>query len=134
MCFAAGLMKWLIVLLASLAPFARGQAPSFRNDVQPILAKSGCSSGACHGAAAGQGGFRLSLRGYDDEGDYLALTRGAFGRRVNVVEPAKSLILLKATSAVAHKGGDRFKVHSPEWQTLVDWVAHGAPGPKESDA
>src|SRR2546425_4993162 len=27
---------------------------SFRNHVQPVLAKMGCSSGACHGAAAGQ--------------------------------------------------------------------------------
>src|SRR5256885_107189 len=29
---------------------------SFRNHVQPVLAKFGCSSGACHGAAAGQNG------------------------------------------------------------------------------
>ena len=36
---------------------------SFRNHVQPVLAKNGCSSGACHGAAAGQNGFKLSLRG-----------------------------------------------------------------------
>src|SRR4051794_11732897 len=49
----------------------------FRNHVQPILAKMGCSAGACHGAAAGQNGFKLSLRGYDDQGDYLALTRHA---------------------------------------------------------
>ncbi len=133
MCFAAGQMKWLVFLLALISPLARGEAPSFRNQVQPILAKTGCSAGACHGAAAGQGGFRLSLRGYDDEGDFLALTRGAFGRRVNLVEPAKSLILLKATSAVAHKGGERFKVHSPEWDILVDWIANGAPGPKAED-
>jgi hypothetical protein len=128
-------MKLLVLLLTvALAPFAMGEAPSFRNQVQPILAKAGCSAGACHGAAAGQGGFRLSLRGYDDEGDYLALTRGAFSRRVNLVEPAKSLILLKATSAVAHKGGERFKVHSPDWEILADWVANGAPGPKADDA
>ena len=54
-------------------------APSFRNQVQPILARFGCSSGACHGAAAGQGGFKLSLRGYDDEGDYLQITRSVLG-------------------------------------------------------
>ena len=29
-------------------------APSFRNQVQPILARFGCSTGACHGAAAGR--------------------------------------------------------------------------------
>ena len=34
------------------------------NDVVPILSRLGCSAGACHGAAQGKGGFRLSLRGY----------------------------------------------------------------------
>src|ERR1051325_8892881 len=53
---------------------------SFRNHVQPVLAKFGCSSGACHGAAAGKNGFKLSLRGYDDEGDFIALQRNSMGR------------------------------------------------------
>src|SRR5256886_2696676 len=78
---------------------------SFRNHVQPVLAKNGCSAGACHGAAAGQNGFKLSLRGYDDEGDFLTLTRGAYGRRVVPSDPARSLMLLKPTGAVPHKGG-----------------------------
>jgi hypothetical protein len=124
----------VVSLLLLLLCTARAETVTFRNDVQPILAKTGCSSGACHGAAAGQGGFRLSLRGYDNEGDFLALTRGAFGRRVNFAEPARSLILLKATSAVPHKGGERFKVDSPEWRAMVDWVASGAPGPRAEDA
>jgi len=106
---------------------------SFRNHVQPILMKAGCSAGACHGAAAGQGGFKLSLRGYDDEGDFLTLTRGAFGRRVDAVDPARSLLLMKATAAVPHRGGERFTVHSPEWKTMVEWVATGATGPKTDD-
>jgi hypothetical protein len=38
---------------------------SFRNHVESVLAKSGCSSGACHGAQAGKNGFKISLRGYD---------------------------------------------------------------------
>ena len=69
----------LLFVAWSLSAPARCEATntwSFRNDVQPILAKNGCNSGACHGAAAGQNGFKLSLRGYDDEGDYLTLTRG----------------------------------------------------------
>jgi hypothetical protein len=106
---------------------------SFRNHVQPILAKTGCSMGACHGAAAGQGGFKLSLRGYDDEGDFLALTRGAMGRRITPADPARSLLLLKPTAAVPHKGGDRFKVNSPEWNTLVGWIANGLPAPSAKD-
>jgi hypothetical protein len=123
-----------LILLLLLHVLARAETITFRNHVQPILAKSGCSTGACHGAAAGQGGFRLSLRGYDDEGDWLSLTRAAFGRRVNLAEPGRSLMLLKATSAVPHKGGERFKVESPEWRTLAEWIADGAPGPQAEDA
>jgi hypothetical protein len=85
---------------------------SFRNDVQPVLAKLGCNAGACHGAAAGQNGFKLSLRGYDNEGDYLALTHQALGRRVIPSDPGRSLMLLKPTRAVPHKGGKRFEVGS----------------------
>jgi hypothetical protein len=109
-------------------------APSFRNQVQPILAKFGCSSGACHGAAAGQGGFKLSLRGYDDEGDYLQITRSVLGRRVSLDEPARSLLLLKSTKAIPHKGGERFKTDSPEYKILAEWIAQGAPPPSEKDA
>ena len=44
--------------------------------------------------------------------------RGAFGRRITPSDPARSLILLKPTNAVPHKGGERFKVGSPEWTML----------------
>src|SRR5438067_8087770 len=112
---------------------ADGPSISFRNNVQPVLAKSGCNAGACHGAAAGQNGFKLSLRGYDDEGDYTTLTRQALGRRVNTTDPGRSLILLKATAAIPHKGGKRFEVDSAEYKILADWIAAGAPGPSASD-
>lgn len=108
-------------------------APSFRNEIQPILAKFGCSGGACHGAAAGQNGFKLSLRGYDDEGDYVALTRHALGRRIIPNDPARSLMLLKPTGAVPHKGGKKFDTDSLEYKILADWIASGAPGPKKED-
>jgi hypothetical protein len=107
---------------------------SFRNQVQPILARFGCSSGACHGSAAGQGGFRLSLRGYDDMGDYLNITRSAQGRRITLEDPSRSLLLMKATKAVPHKGGEKIKVDWPEYQILAEWIAQGAPGPQEKDA
>lgn len=105
----------------------------FRNQVQPVLAKTGCNAGACHGAAAGQNGFRLSLRGYDDEGDFLTLTRQAFGRRVNPSDPGRSFLLLKATGTVPHKGGQRFETGSLEYEILADWIASGAPGPSAED-
>ena len=53
---------------------------SFRNHVLPVLAKQGCNMGACHGALAGKGGFRLSLRGYDPKADHYTITREARGR------------------------------------------------------
>jgi Protein of unknown function (DUF1553)/Protein of unknown function (DUF1549)/Bacterial Ig-like domain (group 2) len=113
---------------------AFADAPSFRNEVQPILARFGCSSGACHGAAAGQGGFRLSLRGYDDDGDYISIVKSAQGRRINIDDPARSLFLLKSAKTIPHKGGERFKMDSPEYALLAEWIAHGAPGPKADEA
>jgi hypothetical protein len=106
---------------------------SFRNHVQPVLARFGCSSGACHGAAAGKNGFRLSLRGYDDDGDYFAITRHALGRRINLADPGRSLLLLKPTGAVPHKGGVRFGPESREYRVLAEWVAAGAPPPRADD-
>lgn len=124
----------VLLLVTASGAHAQEAAPSFRNQIQPILARYGCSSGACHGSAAGQGGFRLSLRGYDDAGDYLSITRSAQGRRVTVEDPAQSLLLLKATKRVPHKGGEKIKESWPEYQVLADWIAHGAPGPQEQDA
>lgn len=106
---------------------------SFRNHVQPLLAKNVCSSGACHGAAAGQNGFKLSLRGYDNEGDFLTLTRGALGRRVVPSDPGRSLMLLKPTGAVPHKGGKRFETNSLDYKVISEWIAAGTPGPKADD-
>jgi hypothetical protein len=106
---------------------------SFRNHVQPVLAKAGCSSGACHGAAAGQGGFKLSLRGYDNEGDFRAITRQALGRRIVPADPGRSLLLLKPTTTVAHKGGHRFDVDSLEYRVLSEWIAGGTPPPAKED-
>lgn len=106
---------------------------SFRNHVQPVLAKFGCSSGACHGAAAGKNGFRLSLRGYDDEGDWRALTRHAWGRRIVPSDPSASLLLRKPTGAMPHKGGVKIDPNGLEFRVLGEWIAGGAPAPKAED-
>jgi hypothetical protein len=107
---------------------------SFRNDVQPVLTKMGCNSGPCHGATAGKSGFKLTLRGYDSETDYLTLTHQALARRTERLEPAKSLILLKPTLAIPHGGGKRFAVDSPEYQVISGWIAQGMPAPQQADA
>jgi hypothetical protein len=106
---------------------------SFRNHVESVLTKSGCNMGACHGAAAGKGGFRLSLRGYDPESDFRTLTRQARGRRIVPSDPGRSLILTKPSGAIPHKGGLRFQVDSPEYRVLAEWIAAGQIGPSEDD-
>src|SRR5690242_11696193 len=100
---------------------------SFRNDVMAVLSKSGCNAGACHGNKNGKGGFKLSLRGESPSDDYVALTRDLSSRRINPLEPDKSLILMKATARLAHEGGMRFRKDSPEYQILRTWLATGAP-------
>ncbi|MGH7138797.1 MAG: DUF1549 domain-containing protein, partial [Pirellulales bacterium] len=106
---------------------------SFRNHVESVLAKAGCSSGACHGAQAGKNGFKLSLRGYDPEGDFNTITRQARGRRIVPSDPGRSLLLTKPTGAVPHKGGLRFRVNSLEYRVLADWIAAGTPPPLAND-
>jgi hypothetical protein len=108
-------------------------APSFRNHVIPMMTKIGCNSGACHGALAGKGGFKLSLRGYDPTADHFVMTRQALGRRVDKLEPAHSLVLLKPTMTVSHGGGQKLEVGSPDYQRFADWIASGAPGPRPDD-
>ncbi|MDQ3009975.1 MAG: DUF1553 domain-containing protein [Acidobacteriota bacterium] len=106
---------------------------SFRNHVIPVLTRLGCNSGACHGAASGKAGFKLTLRGYDPEADFNVLTRQSLGRRVNQMEPAKSLMLLKPTMAIGHGGGKRINVDSLEYKVLVEWIANGMTAPAEND-
>ena len=118
----------------SIENFTAPAVWSFRNDVQPVLTKMGCNSGPCHGAAAGKNGFKLTLRGYDAETDYMTLTHQALARRTERMEPAKSLILLKPTLTIPHGGGKRFAVDSPEYQVVSGWIAQGMPAPQDSDA
>jgi len=106
----------------------------FRRHVLPILAKQGCNSGACHGALAGKGGFKLSLRGYDPMSDHWWITRQARGRRVEPADPALSLLLAKPTGSVPHKGGVRLEIDSEDYRLLGKWISDGAAAPSEADA
>jgi Protein of unknown function (DUF1553)/Protein of unknown function (DUF1549) len=104
-----------------------GSPATYLNQVRPVIAKLGCSSTECHGAAKGKGGFRLSLFGGDPESDYDAITRSAGGRRVNRVEPLKSLLLAKASGKIAHQGGERLKPGAKEYNIVSEWLVQGAP-------
>src|SRR4026209_564176 len=100
---------------------------TFLRDVAPILNEVGCTTGACHGAAKGKNGFKLSLRGYDPEFDYRALLYDLSGRRFNRSDPARSLMLAKPTQQVAHGGGLRFDLGSRYCQTILNWISAGVP-------
>jgi hypothetical protein len=106
---------------------------TFRNHIIPMLTKNGCNSGACHGALAGKGGMKLSLRGYDPDSDHFVLTRQALARRIDLTSPAESLMLKKALKALPHGGGTRFDEAAPNYALLLDWIKAGAPGPRDAD-
>lgn len=106
---------------------------SFRNHVESVLSKSGCNGGACHGARAGQNGFRLTLFGFDLAADYSYLTRQARGRRIVPADPGRSMLLTKPTGMLPHKGGVRFDVSDLEYRVLAEWIANGTPGPSDED-
>ena len=113
---------------ASAPIAAKANTPQFLNDVMPVLTRAGCNQGACHGAASGKGGFKLSLLGYDPDSDYTGITRSAYGRRVSPAQPEQSLLLRKPVLAVAHRGGKRLSVGTPAYRLLRDWIANGMPG------
>jgi Protein of unknown function (DUF1549)/Protein of unknown function (DUF1553) len=98
---------------------------SFVNDIVPIFTKFGCAGSNCHGSIRGQAGFKLSLFGYEPDLDFKAIVKGD-GHRINLKDPAHSLVLLKPTASVEHGGGERFKVGSLEYEAILDWLRDGA--------
>jgi len=107
---------------------ATAQPPiSFKLDVMPVFMKAGCNAGSCHGSSRGKDGFRLSLFGFDPDGDYYRLTREQIGRRINLAIPQESLIVQKGLGAVQHTGGVRFGTNSDLCKTFIAWLAAGAP-------
>ncbi len=122
------MMRAFSILVALAVPaFARADdAPSYQRHVTAIFSKAGCNGGTCHGAVKGQVGFRLSLFGGDPAGDHARLLREFGGRRLNVGDPAASLLLKKATGEADHGGGVRLRVGSVEYEVLRKWIAAGA--------
>ena len=102
------------------------EVPSFQRHVLPLLGRLGCNGRACHGSFQGQGGFRLSLFGYDFKADHDALLAGD-EPRADPKRPADSPVLTKPTKSVPHKGGKRMDVGGWEYHLLKRWVSAGAP-------
>ena len=97
----------------------------FEHHVLPALAKSGCSSGSCHGSPHGKAGFRLSLFAADPVQDWQTLVRGESQRRVSLIDPDGSLLLLKPSMKLAHQGGKRLETGSRLYTLIRDWIAAG---------
>lgn len=106
------------------SPDAQGW--EFDAHVQAVLTRAGCNSGACHGALAGKGGFKLSLRAYDSLNDHFNITRQDRGRRIDAANPGRSLLLAKPTGMISHKGGIRLDPKSDDYRILAEWIAAGA--------
>src|SRR6186997_2803041 len=83
---------------------AADETPSFQRHIVPLFGRLGCNGRACHGSFQGQGGFRLSMFGYDFAADIAAL-KSSDPPRVDVKKPAESLLLKKPVSDDDHGGG-----------------------------
>lgn len=109
---------------------------SFINDVVPVLTKAGCNMGVCHAkAGGGQNGFQLSLLGFEPNEDYEHLVKEGRGRRLSFTNPDQSLLLMKASGQVSHRGGLRLPKSSEGYGLIRDWIRQGVPkddplGPK----
>ena len=101
---------------------------SFVNDVVPVLTKAGCNMGTCHAkAGGGQNGFQLSLLGFEPAEDFEHIVLEARGRRLFFANPDRSLLLLKASGQVPHRGGVRLPVSSPGYAAIREWIRLGVP-------
>jgi len=119
------------------AGHAQDEAVYFLTDIMPMLDRLGCNATACHGSAAGKGGLRFSMFGASPRDDYLALTREAPGRRINFVEPEKSLLLRDVIDSVVRKtkNEDREAARrSDDYQRALRWILSGAPYAPEGEA
>ena len=110
------------------ADSATAEVPNFQRHVLPLMGRLGCNGRACHGSFQGQGGFRLSLFGYDFKTDHEALlAKSSDGTelRVDPKNPRANLILCKSRRSNEedeHGGGKRMDVDSWQYRLLLRWV------------
>ncbi len=107
--------------------------PDFRRHVIPLIGRLGCNGRACHGSFQGQGGFRLSLFGYDFKADHENLF-GGDEPRTNLRAPLESLILQKPLEEVPHDGGRRLEADSWQHRVLEQWIRGGGKGVDKNSA
>ena len=128
-----------VVALVALLGFASSglaaqsrKSVDFQTDVEEIFTKRVCNDSHCHGGVKGRGGFKLSLNALIPREDYEWIVKGGTYQvlspesngprkpRVDLKQPEKSLLLLKPTFSIAHAGGERFKIGSDDYLTLLN--------------
>jgi len=115
---------WLMLALFAAEP---QRAVNFDTEIIPVLTKAGCNAGACHGAAAGRGGFHLSLLGADAAADFEVIVQALEGRRINLAHPERSLVLAKPTGQLDHGGDVALDADGPGAERILAWIRSGAP-------
>jgi hypothetical protein len=116
----------LAALLLTNGSVRAAEVPRFSRHVEAVFSRAGCNGGACHGAVKGQNGFRLSLFAADPALDHERILREVSGRRVSVLDPDSSLLLLKATGCIPHQGGKLIDPAGTAYDLLRGWIAAGA--------
>lgn len=105
------------------------EVPDFQKHVVPMFGRLGCNGRACHGSFQGQGGFQLSLFGYDFKADHESLFDDE-SPRIDLEYPEGSLMVDKPTDESSHEGGKRFDAGGWEYQLFLNWIDDGAKQPE----
>ena len=111
---------------AEAGQVGNGEVPDFQKHVSPLLGRLGCNGRACHGSFQGQGGFQLSLFGYDFDADHKSLFDND-SPRVDLEDKLASLILTKPVDEDMHEGGKRYEEGGWQYWVLRRWIEAGAP-------
>lgn len=93
-----------------------GEGGSFATSAYPVLERL-CAG--CHGPGGVASGTRFSLS------QDVAASHASVSALVDTSTPANSRLLIKGTGN-AHGGGAVLTVGSPDYQTILDWIAGGA--------
>ena len=114
-------MRCVFISFLTLAvSVARAQTPSFAKSIYPIFEKAGCAQ--CHNG----NGVASATRLHFPEAGTSAQQLDAFGKSLVILvdrdQPDNSLLLKKPTKRVAHGGGERIKIGSPEEAALRSWI------------
>ena len=103
----------------------QGQQPhiqdvTYQRFVRPLLSKSGCDSGVCHGNERGGGGLRFRQSSSHNRQDYDAILL-----RLDRKNPEKSELVEKILNLVPHNGGRNIDPKSCDYARLIAWMLSG---------